>query len=100
MAPHMPPEWRCAFTDMGRRSARAAAPACAHGLWPTAIQSHVFLVCRFIRYHLHVNTRITTHLPTREGWKAELTYSAVSMISTSYVNIHLPTQDGRKAELA
>ena len=38
MAPHIPPGRRCAFTDMGRRSAWAAVQVRAYGRWSAAIQ--------------------------------------------------------------
>jgi len=65
IAPQLLPQQQCRHTQ-GRCTTWAAAQASAHGLWPAAIQPCIAPICR------NVNTWITTHLPSLEGWKAEL----------------------------
>ena len=44
-------------------------PKPAHGLWSASIQPYVVLVCHLNGVYsvIHVNTWMTTHLPTPEG---------------------------------
>jgi len=46
----------------------------AHGLLPATTQPYAALLCRLMvsTPTIHVVTWITTHLPTQQGWKAEL----------------------------
>ena len=69
----MPPH-RCRASQTGLASSLGHSQACANGLWPAAIQPHVALVCR-LSLHLRNACKYKdyyTHLPTTEGWKAEL----------------------------
>jgi len=58
-------------TDGGQRSAYAAAHAYTQTLDPAGLLCIIMVSTVAL---MHVITRISTHLPTAKGWKAELAW--------------------------